>query len=327
MPRWKPIKILFLSAILVSLVLAGPGCLPFSKNSQDLQANVTLETVCTSETEGIDRLTLPEHAPGVRMALDIPYDRRNGTKPKFNSVDFYMPEHGACRPIVVFIHGGGWIGGDKSQVGVKPEAFVRAGYIFASVNYRLSPAVMHPEHTADVAKSLAFIHREAVKYGGDPTEIYLIGHSAGAHLTALVATDHRYLAASGLPLTIVRGVVLLDGAGYDMPLQMTMTGGPDFDQLYRMAFGLDRKLWEHASPITHVAKGKGIPPFLLFHLGPKQATGVQAQKFCDALKEAEVPYREFYVRKCSHVALNSRLGQPGDTPTDMTFKFFSDLRY
>ena len=327
MLKWKPIGIIFQAVILAGLVLAGSGCLSFTQSGQGLQAKVTLETVCTSETEGIDRRSFPEHAPGVRVALDVPYDRRNGTKPKLNSVDFYMPEQGACRPIVVFIHGGGWIGGDKSHVGVKPEAFVRAGYIFASINYRLSPAVMHPEHTADVAKALAFIHREAVKYGGDPTQLYLIGHSAGAHLTALVATDHRYLAAAGLPLTIIRGVVLLDGAGYDMPLQMTMAGGPDFDQLYHMAFGLDNKLWEDASPIAHVAKGKGIPPFLLFHLGPKQATGVQALKFCDALKKAEVPFQEFYVRKCSHVALNSRLGQPGDVPTDMTFKFLSDLRY
>jgi acetyl esterase/lipase len=242
-------------------------------------------------------------------------------------VDFYVPERGYCHPVMVFVHGGGWIGGDKSHVGVKPEAFVRAGYLFASVNYRLSPAVQHPEHAKDVAKAIRFIRDQALKYRGDPGEIFIVAHSAGAHLAALVATDDRYLAAEGLPLTAIRGVILLDGAGYDMPLQMTMTGGPQFDQLYRMAFSNNPKLWKHASPIEYVEPDKGIPPLLMFHLGPGQATGVQAMRFGKALEKAEVPVELHFALGVSHAALNSRFGQAGDGPTKIAFKFLNRLRW
>ncbi|MEW5725184.1 MAG: alpha/beta hydrolase [Thermodesulfobacteriota bacterium] len=304
----------------VGSLLAGLGLGPAAKVEQ-------VEVCGPGQKEVLDPLTLPEHSPGVRVARDLVYARLPGVKVSLNSLDLYLPESGYCHPVVVFIHGGGWLGGDKRHVDQKPEAFVRRGYILASVNYRLSPAVRHPEHVKDVARALKFIRDNAARYRGDPTEIFLLGHSAGAHLAALVATDERYLEAVGLSLRVIRGVVLLDGAGYDLPLQMTMTGGPLFDQIYHMAFGGDPQRWRDASPSAHVVAHKGIPPFLLFHLGPRQATGVQAGKFAEVLTKAEVPVEDQFAQGVSHAALNSRLGQAGDMPTQKTFQFLTALRY
>ena len=142
---------------------------------------------------------------GILLARNLPYATYANVDPNLTSLDVYAPDSGGCHPILVFIHGGGWIGGDKRFVDEKPRAFVRAGYVFASVNYRLSPKVSHPAHVQDVAQAIRKIRDLAPRYGGDPSRIYLVGHSAGAHLAALVATDGRYLEAQGLSLAAIRG--------------------------------------------------------------------------------------------------------------------------
>ena len=90
---------------------------------------------------------------------------------------------------MVYVHGGGWKRGDKSRVGEKVEFFTGRGWVFVSVNYRLLPEGAHPANVNDVARALAWVHDHATDYGGDPDRLFLMGHSAGAHLAALVATS------------------------------------------------------------------------------------------------------------------------------------------
>lgn len=288
------------------------------------EAKVVEEVVCGDKTADLRKL--PLHESGVRVARNISYKQVKRGDGKYNTFDVYGPDAGVCLPIVVFVHGGGWIGGDKRYVGSKPEAFVSKGFLFVSVNYRLSPAVQFPEHVRDVAAAVAGVKKIARDYGGNPDEIFVIGHSAGAYLSAIMATDDRYLKEVGLELRDLTGVVLLDGVGYDMPLQMTMTGGPDFDRVYQMAFGVNPRTWNEASPLNYIKPGKSIPPFLVFHLGPGQATGVQAGILQSALKDAGIKVESVYARGKSHARLNSELGIPGDEPTRQTFDFISELR-
>ena len=90
------------------------------------------------------------------------------------------------------------------------------GWAFASANYRLVPQATVEQQAADVASAIAWLRANAAKEGLDPDRIVLMGHSAGAHLVALVGTDPHYLKAAGVPMGAVKGVVLLDGAGYDV---------------------------------------------------------------------------------------------------------------
>ncbi|MCA3255869.1 MAG: alpha/beta hydrolase, partial [Alphaproteobacteria bacterium] len=105
-----------------------------------------------------------------------------GTAPE-QAVDVYGAGAGAKKPLVLFIHGGGWSLGDRKQsVGAKADHFTGTGYVFASTGYRLVPAATVEEQAADVAAAIAALRRDAARLGVDPDRIALVGHSAGAHL-------------------------------------------------------------------------------------------------------------------------------------------------
>src|SRR5262249_14761906 len=111
------------------------------------------------------------------------------------TLDVYAPAEGKDLPVVLWIHGGGWRAGDKANVQKKPQAFADKGYVFVSTNYRFVPQVTVKEMAGDIAKAIRWVHDHARDYGGDPKAIFVMGHSAGAHLAALVCTDDRYLKA------------------------------------------------------------------------------------------------------------------------------------
>jgi len=103
-------------------------------------------------------------------------------------------------PVVIWVHGGGWRTGEKdNRAGINLcQKWARAEMVVVGLDYRLSPAVVHPAHVEDVAAGIAWVHNHIAEYGGDPTRVFLLGHSAGAHLVALVATTPDYLQAHQL---------------------------------------------------------------------------------------------------------------------------------
>ena len=132
-------------------------------------------------------LFLSNGATAQKLTSDIPYVE-NGHKR--HVLDIYTPEEPAEKslPVMFWIHGGGWQVGDKSDVALKPKALTERGFVFVSTNYRLLPEVEMDELMGDVARSLGWVHRNIAKYGGDPTRIFVGGHSAGAQVAALICT-------------------------------------------------------------------------------------------------------------------------------------------
>jgi len=149
-------------------------------------------------------ITAPANAADSQVHRDLAY-----TTPKDNqrTLDLYAPAQGKDHPVLVWLHGGGWRQGDKAHVQRKPQAFVSKGFVFVSVNYRFVPQVTVKEMTGDIAKAIKWVHDHAKDYGGSPDRIFVAGHSAGAHLAALVCTDGRYLKAEGLPLSVPGSMV------------------------------------------------------------------------------------------------------------------------
>jgi acetyl esterase/lipase len=260
---------------------------------------------------------------GVREFRDIPYAKVPGVDPNLLSLDVYAPpDDKQKRPVVIMVHGGGWRRGDKGNPGIttsKVPHFTGAGFVYVAINYRLSPKVLHPVHSQDVAKAIAWVHDHAARYGGDADRIYLLGHSAGAHLAALVATDEKYLQAQGKDLKILKGVVLLDSAGYDIPRRLKeYNARPAAFALYENAFGKDEKTWADASPARHIAAGKGIPPMLIFSIDKRETV---SQEFVDALRRAGVPAAEITVQGKDHEGINNDIGRPGDGATKLIMEF------
>ena len=193
---------------------------------------------------------------------------------------------------MVWIHGGGWKQGDKAGVQAKPVAFIDHKFVFVSINYRFIPDVTVQEMASDVAKAIRWVHDHAADFGGDAEKMFVAGHSAGAHLAALVAVDESYLNAEGMSLTDLKGCVPVDTAVYDIAAQLR--GIPAIRvRTYHPVFGDDPAIQKKLSPITHVAKGKGIPPFLILHVADRPDSTAQSNAFAKALKQAGVAASTF----------------------------------
>jgi arylformamidase len=194
-------------------------------------------------------------------------------------LDFYAAKGNmASAPLVIFVHGGGWDKGDKSNATGQYKAphYTGLGYAFASINYRLLPEASVEQQAADVASAVSYLRNNATKLGIDASRIVLMGHSAGAHLVALIGTDPEYLRTAGMSQTDLKGVIPLDGACYDVPAQMK--DGPDIMQdTYREAFGTEPARQRALSPTLQAAK-PNASPFLIMHVerddGTRQSKGL-----------------------------------------------------
>jgi arylformamidase len=276
-------------------------------------------------------LLLPAAAPAQKLAPNIPYVE-NGHKR--HVLDIYTPEKpvGTSLPIMFWIHGGGWQTGDKSDVALKPEVFVERGFIFVSTNYRLLPEVGMAELMGDVARSLGWVYRNIAGHGGDPRRIFVGGHSSGAQVAALISTDERYLKKEGVPFDVLKGCVPVDGDTYDIPKiimtaehRQALYGGKMFTFGHRQKFGNDPEKHVDFSAVTHVAKGKGIPPFLLLYFSGNPDTRAQAERLGAVLKAAEIPVKVYGKSDSNHSRLNDDLGKPDDPATQELYKFLDSL--
>ena len=243
-------------------------------------------------------------------------------------LDVYSPPNAKNLPVVFWIHGGGWQAGDKTSVQIKPKVFVDKGFVFVSTNYRLLPSVDMATIVRDIAKSIHWVHGHIAEYGGDPKRLLIMGHSAGAQLAALICTDDRYLKAEGLSLAIIKGCVPVDGDTYDVPAiietaetRWRLYGQPKAKFGHREKFGNDPVKHRDFSAVTHVAKDKGIPPFLILHVAEHPDTSAQAQRLGNVLKEAGLPVTVFGARETTHNKINADLGQPDDPATKALFEF------
>jgi acetyl esterase/lipase len=200
-------------------------------------------------------------------------------EPYRHRLDVFRPAGQTGRPVVFFVHGGAWMFGKKDDYfgilgyGTVAQALARHGLVVVLPNYRLSPAVKHPEHIKDVARAFAWTYRNATEYGGDPKQIFLAGHSAGGHLVSLLATDESYLKAEGRSRKDFCGVVSVSGVYCVKDLELEISTWAPGDWLstttkvrpFAQVFGTDPKVLEQASPISHVRPG--LPPFLLLSAG------------------------------------------------------------
>jgi acetyl esterase/lipase len=210
-------------------------------------------------------------------------------------------------------------------VGSKPQAFVDRGFVFVSINYRLWPSVTIQQIAGDVARAIRWSHDHARDYGGDPKTLFIMGHSAGAQLAALVCTDDRYLKAEKLSFAIIRGCVPVDGDTYDLPMRIATvhkSGNQKLAERDRQRFG-DEKRQKELSSVTYIARGKHIPPFLILHVADHPDTKGQSQRLFQALQQAGVPAQIHPAEGKNHTTINSDLGLPDDRPTQEMFRFLS----
>lgn len=251
------------------------------------------------------------------------YAQHDGVPIELNSVDVYLPSadaDGECssRPLVVWIHGGGWTEGDKAAgIDDKVRLFTSAGYAFASVNYRLTdPEVVpaaprYPVHDQDAADAIAWLVKRSDELGVDAERVAVLGHSAGGGITAAIATDATYLSAQGLDVRDIRCAGSIDGEGYDVTRGATHPD-PNVNLTYLNAFGNDPAVWAQASPMNHVRADAGIPDFFVAARGTPMRLDLHAE-FVEALRDAGIPATVVDARALDHAEVSDDIGAPGDT--------------
>lgn len=276
-------------------------------------------------------LILCNSAAAQKLTSDIPYVKEGH---KRQVLDIYTPDEptGKGLPVMFWIHGGGWVVGDKSDVALKPKVLTERGFVFVSTNYRLLPEVTMEELIGDVARSLGWVHKHIAEYGGDPKRIFVGGHSAGAQLAALICIDDRYLKKEGVSFDSLKGCVPVDGDTYDIPkiimtaeLRQTLYGGKMFTFGHRQKFGNDPQKHVDFSAVTHVAKAKGIPPFLILYFPGNPDTRAQARRLESVLKAADIPVKAYGKPDSNHSRLNNDLGKPDDPATKELYEFLDPL--
>jgi arylformamidase len=219
---------------------------------------------------------------------DLHADLAYGTAP-LQKIDVYSPKNASGAPILFFVHGGGWSKGDKASKdnAGKGASYTAQGVVLVSVNYGLAPETMHPKQIEDIASAFAYVKEHATEFGGDPKKIYLMGHSAGAQLVDLLATNDKYLTAKGASLSDIRGVVSLDTASLDLN---TRIGDDSFEggmvgNMITTAFGKDPAQLTDGSPTLNIKPGKKYPPFLMYCGSTRKTCCAQHDVFAAALKK------------------------------------------
>ncbi|MGC9972213.1 MAG: alpha/beta hydrolase [Bryobacteraceae bacterium] len=243
---------------------------------------------------------------GVEVLRDISYSTGKPEDAAKHKLDLYRPKDARSAPVLLFIHGGAWRVGDRWQYAALGNRFARDGILTAVMSYRLAPRNPHPAQIEDVAAAFTWVARNIGEYGGDPKRIFVAGHSAGAHLAALLTLDQRYLKARGLSWRDIRGTIALSGVYEIRGLESV--------------FGRDRQVRKEASPLWHVKAG--APPFLIGYCERDYPTlPAQALRLQRALRGAGVPAELVFLPGQGHISEIMRLASEDDPAARAMLRF------
>ena len=253
--------------------------------------------------------------------VTVPYKQLSHVKAKKLSLDIYHASPGAAKPVLVFVHGGAWFLGDKAtKIKNKIALCQQLGFVFVSVNYRLSSFfnknIQYPVHVEDVADAVKWVADNISRYGGDEKKIGLMGHSAGAQMISLLATSEDFLQARGVERKEVKGIISIDTEGYDV-YGMGKAGS----KIYKKIFGQHEQTWKNASPILQVKPGIKYPDFLIVMRG-KPYRFEMAKNFADKLRSTGTKVELISGEPYSHFKVNNAVGSSKDnivTPKIATF--------
>ncbi|MBI2683091.1 MAG: alpha/beta hydrolase [Acidobacteriales bacterium] len=270
-------------------------------------------------------LTLAASSLGAENRRDLAY----GAHPA-QTLDLYLPDAKPGFATLVFVHGGSLMGGDKADDDYKNVCtqFPKSGLGCASINYRLAKDADWPAQAEDVAAAVAFVRKTVAAAGGDPKKIFLMGHSSGAMLAAVVASDERFLAAHNLKPTDLAGAIPMGSIMWDEEFEAIAANTPKeriaqafkYDTHYKM-FGTPEK-YIAAWPMKHV--NAAMPPFLFLIAEAEQEQPPilrHAQTFCAAATKLGVECSWKVLKDRKHMTAMTKMAEKGDTAFLLVMEF------
>ena len=308
----------------VLLVACGSPTTESDSVSDEAPATVTVTTTppsTTVATTSSTSSTVPCESVEATISNHV-FASYPNISDRFTSFDLYLPAGCGPFPVLVWVHGGAWVSGDKAN----PEALDRAAYAFSlgyalvSTNYRLANQYgkgAWPDYPNDVADAVAHIVDNAVELRLDAERISLLGHSAGGHTVAIVSADRSYMTARGLDDSTLDCVIANDTEGYRLQDRATA-----YPLAIENAFGTDPVVLADASPSERIERdGAPSTRYLVITRGSARRQEV-ASEFAELVVAAGGDARVLVAGDYSHEDVNRVLGEASEsiiTPTVSDF--------
>jgi acetyl esterase/lipase len=230
----------------------------------------------------------------VVVVNDIAYYEGADADAKKHKLDIYTPKGLKDFPVVFFIHGGTWSSGDRKMYGNMGQMFASQGIGVVVISYRLSPAVTHPVHIEDVARAFAWTHANIAKYGGRADRIFVAGHSAGGHLTSLLAANPEYLKKHNLSSKNIRGIIPISGV-YDIPAGM-----------FPKIFPGTADALKPASPVKNLTAG-GPPALVIYADQDYAGLDLLAKQYTAKLGELKTQATLELIKDRTHITIITKM--------------------
>ncbi|TLU98237.1 alpha/beta hydrolase [Dyadobacter luticola] len=220
---------------------------------------------------------------------------------------FAPKKHVTPHDVIIFVHGGNWNSGKKSQYNIIGNHWAKKGVVYVTIDYPLSPAAKYDEMARSTANAVKWVKDNIAQYGGNPERIFLSGHSAGGHLAALVSIDNQYFQDLKIENPLA-GTILIDAAGLDMYGYLT---DEKFQpgNTYLNTFTNNPDTWKKATPLYHLHKS--MPPMIIYRGGKSYPSIISSnEKFKKALADfaPETPYH--IQEKKKHVPMITQFFNP-----------------
>ena len=254
----------------------------------------------------------------VIVTKDIDYIADSVYHDNKDFLDIYMPEGKKDVPVIVYVHGGALLKGNKSWGEDIGNKVAESGIGLVSVNYRLSPEFQHPAHLNDVTTATAWVIKNIASFGGNPREIYIGGHSAGAYLAALIAIDFSVLEAHNIPKTKIAGAILISPFLY---VEETAKDRIKTDPIYKTIWGNEPESWLQASVTPHILPDRDNI-LLVYADGDDDWRKNQINRFAEEMKSAgnlDILTRE--VSNRNHNTIISGIPEDDDLITKLIIDF------
>lgn len=249
----------------------------------------------------------------VKIVKDVLYYDGKSSDPDRHILDIYIPRGVENYPVLIFMHGGAWMVGDKAGTALVGMIFAHHGIGVVNVNYRMYPQVQYPGFSKDVARALRWTVDHIDNYGGNPNNIFVAGHSAGGHLAALLATHDGFLSQNNLSSKNIRGVIGISGA-YNI-----------IEGFRPNIFTKDPEIRKDASPYYHVKNG--LPPFLLLYAdNDRELAESQVDDFGDKLRKYGVPVIVSKIADRNHGSILGRISNNNDPVRLAMLNFINEYK-
>ncbi|MET4082821.1 acetyl esterase/lipase [Pedobacter sp. UYP30] len=229
-----------------------------------------------------------------------------GNTSESNTLNIYYKNDGIKdKPVLIFIHGGSWSSGKKETYWWLGRNFARKGVVTAIINYPLAPNVQYEKMGDDCALAVKWVKENIADYQASPDKIFVMGHSAGGHLAALINADPKYFEHVGIKNPI-KGLILDDPFGLDMHQYLTEANKDDFYFEFIRTFTTKPSVWTMASPMHYLENIKN--PQLLFY-GSKTypAIKLQTPEYARKLKANGIDVSITEVKGKSHIPMISQM--------------------